>query len=631
MTKEKNQLWLRITSLVLVFLFMVTTSNIDVMAASVLSISAEASETELLTGQKIVLSATATGGSGNYTYSFLVHNKSTGKWARLTETFTSDNTYTWKAKTKGEREFFVEVKDSTGKVVRSKAVIVNTIDKLSVKGSSSASTVGLGKTIKLTATATGGSGVYSYSYIIFNKKTNKWYRLADNISSSEYTWKAKNLGDRIIYIDVKDNFTGKVVRSNPINIAVTDKMSVTDVNITNKQDVILDCDSSVNTYQCTVSVTPDTANDKSVTWSSSNIEVATVDSNGLITAIGVGTAIITVKTNDSGYHDTINVYVYESNAVAPEGTFQFSIGSTNERVMEVLDANAYNGAFVQLNTPNDSIGQAWEFQDYISTNGGYAIVPKCNTAGHVLDVNRDGSIKNPIQEGRRVDLWLVGKDDPASMFDLVRFWDGSYVFKLINSNFVVGVTATDVGKSLEVKAFDVNDMNQRWFLKEVDVSYETSPVAQKIVELAQSEVGYKEDPVTSWTKYTEWYVGLPYVPKGYEAWCAMFVSYIRYHAGDTTVSKFSLCRDGVNKYKNAGLYKNFGSYTPKPGDIVFFTTDGTYSSHVGIVESVSNGKINTIEGNFKLNGAYQVVRWSYDAGTGKGGISTYILGYGVTP
>jgi hypothetical protein len=166
----------------------------------------------------------------------------------------------------------------------------------------------------------------------------------------------------------------------------------------------------------------------------------------------------------------------------------------------------------------------------------------------------------------------------------------------------------------------------------------------KIISVLNSHVGYLEKKSNkdlehktknagknNWTifgkKYDE-YMGTSF---NGQAWCAMFVSYIRYHAGDTTVSKFSLCRDGVNKYKNAGLYKNFGSYTPKAGDIVFFTTDGTYSSHVGIVESVSNGKINTIEGNFKLNGAYQVVRWSYDAGTGKGGISTYILGYGVTP
>lgn len=37
----------------------------------------------------------------------------------------SKNTYTWTAGSTGNREFFVEVKDSTGKVVRSSAVNVS--------------------------------------------------------------------------------------------------------------------------------------------------------------------------------------------------------------------------------------------------------------------------------------------------------------------------------------------------------------------------------------------------------------------------------------------------------------------------------------------------------------------------
>lgn len=53
-------------------------------------------------------------------------------------------------------------------------------------------------------------------------------------------------------------------------------------------------------------------------------------------------------------------------------------------------------------------------------------------------------------------------------------------------------------------------------------------------------------------------------------------------------------------------------------------------THVGIVESVGNGNVNTIEGNFLLNGKYQVVRWSYNATTGNGNITNRILGYGVT-
>ena len=45
----------------------------------------------------------------------------------------------------------------------------------------------------------------------------------------------------------------------------------------------------------TATITPENATNKSITWSSSNSNVATV-SNGKVTAVTVGNATITVKT-----------------------------------------------------------------------------------------------------------------------------------------------------------------------------------------------------------------------------------------------------------------------------------------------------------------------------------------------
>lgn len=64
-----------------------------------------------------------------------------------------------------------------------------------------------------------------------------------------------------------------------------------------------------DTLQLTETVTPANATDKSVTWSSSNTAVATVDSSGLVTAVSVGNATITVTTTDGGYTDTCAVAV----------------------------------------------------------------------------------------------------------------------------------------------------------------------------------------------------------------------------------------------------------------------------------------------------------------------------------
>lgn len=53
-------------------------------------------------------------------------------------------------------------------------------------------------------------------------------------------------------------------------------------------------------HQLDATINPSTAADKSITWSSNNSEVATVDNNGKVTAISEGRAIITVTTIDGG-------------------------------------------------------------------------------------------------------------------------------------------------------------------------------------------------------------------------------------------------------------------------------------------------------------------------------------------
>lgn len=52
------------------------------------------------------------------------------------------------------------------------------------------------------------------------------------------------------------------------------------------------------TARLSVTVMPEDAGDKSVTWSSDNSKVATVDGSGLVTAVAAGTAIIRATTND---------------------------------------------------------------------------------------------------------------------------------------------------------------------------------------------------------------------------------------------------------------------------------------------------------------------------------------------
>lgn len=77
------------------------------------------------------------------------------------------------------------------------------------------------------------------------------------------------------------------------------------VSVTTKPDRVI-LDYTERDIYTTKSVTlealvyPETANDKSVKWSSSNTRVATVDQSGKVTGVGAGSATITARTNVGG-------------------------------------------------------------------------------------------------------------------------------------------------------------------------------------------------------------------------------------------------------------------------------------------------------------------------------------------
>ena len=84
------------------------------------------------------------------------------------------------------------------------------------------------------------------------------------------------------------------------------------------------------------------------------------------------------------------------------------------------------------------------------------------------------------------------------------------------------------------------------------------------------------------------------------AWCAAYVSFCLFQSRATTsTSKQTVWRDiycprWYQNMKNAGYGHDASSnYTPKTGDLVFFTGGG----HIGIVRYCKDGKVYTIEGN----------------------------------
>ncbi|MBQ6280326.1 MAG: Ig domain-containing protein, partial [Mycoplasma sp.] len=112
-----------------------------------------------------------------------------------------------------------------------------------------------------------------------------------------------------------------------------------------------------DTETLSANVFPETATDKSVTWSSNNESVAIVNENGTITAIGVGNATITVTTNDGGLTATCEVTVdtiHVTGVTLDKTSTTLAVGDTKTLTATILPENATDKS-VTWSSNNESV------------------------------------------------------------------------------------------------------------------------------------------------------------------------------------------------------------------------------------------------------------------------------------
>jgi len=94
-----------------------------------------------------------------------------------------------------------------------------------------------------------------------------------------------------------------------------------------------------NTKQLAVVFTPSNASNKGVTWSSNNPSVASISENGVVKAISQGSAIITARSIDGGYTDTITVEVVDYGQLIEEKTISFSASTYSVGINQTITLN----------------------------------------------------------------------------------------------------------------------------------------------------------------------------------------------------------------------------------------------------------------------------------------------------
>ena len=160
---------------------------------------------------------------------------------------------------------------------------------------------------------------------------------ADNLS---LTWTSDN--EEVATVDENGLVTAVSVGEANITATAADGSGVTatcKVTVTPKLVTSVTLDQSeltiekTYTAQLSATIAPDDADNRTVTWTSDNEEVATVDGHGLVTAVGEGTATITATANDgSGVSASCVVTVTFIDGIADIETSKVTVLAANGRI-----------------------------------------------------------------------------------------------------------------------------------------------------------------------------------------------------------------------------------------------------------------------------------------------------------
>ena len=233
-----------------------------------------------------------------------------------------------KVTARGEGTATITVKTKDGGHTATCKVTVKNINVTGVTLSNSTLSIDIGATKTLTATV---------------KPTNA--------TNKAVTWKSSDTG--VATVDSNGKITAKSEGTATITVTTKDgnhsasctvtvnRIKVTGVSVSASSATLYVGDTK--TIKATVA--PSNATNKEVTWTSSDSNVAKVSSSGVITAVGKGTATITVTTKDGNYTKNVSVTVKEKVAatgVTISGNTSGTEGGSIQLTATVTPSDAYD-------------------------------------------------------------------------------------------------------------------------------------------------------------------------------------------------------------------------------------------------------------------------------------------------
>ena len=226
----------------------------------------------------------------------------------------------------------------------------------------------------------------------------------ENAENKSITWSSNN--EAVATVDVNGTVTAKSAGTAVITATSTNgKSAGCTVTVEKKQIPVTEVrlsESTVgivegSTYKLTATVLPENTTDsKSVSWSSSNSEVATVDANGTVTAKRAGTAVITAtSTNGKTAGCTVTVSKKEipiTEISLDKSSATLTEGETTTLVATVLPENTTYGKSVKWSSSNVAVTTVDIMGKVTAKSAGTAIITATSengkTASCTVTVNK---------------------------------------------------------------------------------------------------------------------------------------------------------------------------------------------------------------------------------------------------
>ena len=316
------------------------------------------------------------------------------------------------------------------------------------KGSMAKSTITYGVGAKLRKNTFTRSGYKFAGWNLYNVRTKKW--VTSNGSKSVYKDQAV-----VKWTTDKDNDTIRAYaiwkKKSGSQSGPTGKIKSTSVSINTRSITLL----AGNTQTLSASVNPSNATNKSIKWSTSNSSVATVNSNGKVTAVAPGTATITATAGDGNSKTTCSVSVILAN-----GVYRLKHVGTGKMMNYAWGWKEFAYKPIFLCARDGSVEQTFRFRHL-----GYG--------KYEIDImHREGGVMNvwtskTVALGQKIGSWSKTNDD-TQRFYVTPVGNGKFILRSAqNGNLAVAPDGSSRGY-LKLVNYNTNDKNQQWYFEKVN-------------------------------------------------------------------------------------------------------------------------------------------------------------------